>query len=691
MAVMIDSRTLAGKPVGNLAGPSLGIFVKLGAKVEVLSELPPRFLEIKVLDLAGQPTGWVTDSAVDKNAGDLPPVDGATLASVAVTHADAFGVNGHFLIAYAHMRSGFAPSSFPGGEQGPFGLSAVEWAYYGARDDLGIELPAEALNEWRSQSLVSAARLMLVQNQLTEAAGRAPSWAEVALALMCGPDAVAAAIKAPASQVIDAVAADAAGVDVANIAARFSEFVDGQTAAGAAEKIAVKLQASADATRALVQTLVPDDGSGSSTVNNSGDPANAGAVTGTGKLIEISDTDLDALARVANSEVGHFGKYGQAQLQGGLAAVVDTIFNRVAHASFPGSIQQVIDQKNQFSAINPLGTWMKLPTAEAAIFDIVRQHVEARAGGQAGLIKGAVNFLNPFFSSVKSMKEWGQFVVDHAVAEFGNAAVHDVHFHGTAPGYGQPREYVLKRGGQSSQFAPDGQPVAPATAAASSTVFAAVGTFTATGTSQAATIQARLIENAIAEWNFFEQGKRVEDDDPQFRRIGTYWQAVGENFDGRSLIPGSKPGELINPAWSAAFISYIVKISGGGDRFLYAQAHSVYVQDFVAGHPGGLYEAMRPEHYAPQPGDLVHAGREGAKRFDFDAARAAFQADKRYASHSDLVVQVDLAKGVAITLGGNVSQSVSQKRLKLNADGTLVTRSDSVGVLPWIAVLRCLG
>lgn len=684
MAVMIESRTLAGKPVDGAAGLSLGILVKQGSKVEVLSELPPRFVEIKVLDMQGQPIGWVTETAVDKKAGELPPIDGANLAGVALTHGETFGVNGHFLIAYAHMRSEFKPGVLAGGGHGPVDLSAVEWAYYGERTDLGVEFPAEALTEWRSQSLVSAERLMLVQNTLTAAIPHAPTWAEVALALMCGPDAVAAAMKAPERNVVEAVAADAAGVDVANIAARFSEFVDGQTAAGAAEKIAVKLQASADATKALVQALVPDDGSGSSILSDTKDQASTAEAVGTGKLIDISDTDLDALVRVAKSEVGHFGKYGDDQLNGGLAAVVDTIFNRVAHVAFPGSIQQVIDQKSQFSAINPLGTWMKLPAAEPKIFEIVRKHVEARASGEASIIKGAVNFLNPFVSSDSSMKKWGQFVVDHAVAKFGNEAKHDVHFHGTAPGTGHPHGYILKRGVKSFQFGPDGQPVAPAkaTAAASS------GSFSATGTSNAATILARLVENALAEWNFFEQGKRVEDDDPQFRRVGTYWQAVGENFDGRTLIPGSKPGELINPAWSAAFISYLVRISGGGDRFLYAQAHSVYVQDFVAGHPDGLYEAMRPEHYAPQPGDLVHTGREGAKRFNFDAARAAFKADKRYASHSDLVVEV---RGeVATTIGGNVSQSVSKKRLKLNADGTLKTRSDSVGILPWIAVLRCL-
>ena len=591
------------------------------------------------------------------------------------------------------MRSGFKPGTMANGvEEGPFGLSAAEWDYFGDRPDLGVEFPAEAVDEWRSQSLVSSVRLMLVQNLLTDAVGRAPSWAEIALALMCGPEATAAAIKQPQSNVTAMLPADAAdhGVDVVNIPKRFAEFVDGQTAAAATEKVAAKLQASADATAPLVKPLVPDDGSGETTIGDTNDAASSdGGATGTGKLIEVSDVDLDALARVANSEVGHFGRHGEDQLRGGLAAVVDTIFNRVAHRSFPDTIQRVIDQKSQFSAINPLGTWTKLPVAPQKIFDIVSKHVEARAGGAPSIIKGAINFLNPFASSAKAMREWGQFVVDHAVAKFGNEAKHDVHFHGTAPGRGSPHEYVLKRGGRSFQFSPDGQPVAPHVAGGGAGGGTGVSSsFSATGTSKAATIRERLVENALAEWNFFEQGLRKEADDPQFRRIGTYWQSVGEDFDGRTLISGEKPGELINPAWSAAFISYVVRISGGGDRFLYAQAHAIYVQDFVNGHPGGLYEARRPESCAPQPGDLVHAGREGAKRFDFDAARQAFKADKRYSSHTDLVVEVLPDKGVVITVGGNVTQSVSKKRLRINADGTLKPRS---GPLPWIAVLRCLG
>jgi hypothetical protein len=323
-----------------------------------------------------------------------------------------------------------------------------------------------------------------------------------------------------------------------------------------------------------------------------------------------------------------------------------------------------------------------LKMAPPNIFGIVREHVEKRIDGQRSIVEGATHFLNPFFSSASAMRKWGKFVVDHAVAEFGNREKKDVHFHGTPSGYDGPREYVLQRKGRAFQFTSDGTPARQSPAIVTPAVL--------TGGSRADTIAARIVENALTEWKFFERGARREGDDPQFRRIGEYWRTVGESYDGRTLLPGPRPGERFNPAWSSAFISHIMKLSGAGDRFEYAQAHAIYVQDFVAGRPNGLYEAMRPETYAPKPGDLVYAGREHAVRMDFDAARAAFGADRRYPSHSDIVIEVRPAEGILISVGGNVSQSVSQKRLKLQPDGTLATRRDRHGPLPWIAILRCL-
>ena len=51
--------------------------------------------------------------------------------------------------------------------------------------------------------------------------------------------------------------------------------------------------------------------------------------------LSISERDLEALARTAMSEVGHFARYGDATLKGAVEAVVDTIINRSVHPSYP--------------------------------------------------------------------------------------------------------------------------------------------------------------------------------------------------------------------------------------------------------------------------------------------------------------------------------------------------------------------
>ena len=91
MAVMIEQRTLRGKPVNGSPGPSKGVLVKKGARIEVLGKEPPVFVEVRVLDEPDKPEGWVTQSAIDETAQEIPPIKGDELANVAVEHANTFG------------------------------------------------------------------------------------------------------------------------------------------------------------------------------------------------------------------------------------------------------------------------------------------------------------------------------------------------------------------------------------------------------------------------------------------------------------------------------------------------------------------------------------------------------------------------------------------------------------------------
>ena len=178
---------------------------------------------------------------------------------------------------------------------------------------------------------------------------------------------------------------------------------------------------------------------------------------GTARRIAVSTRDLDALMRVANSEVGHFAKYGGEQLRGGLAAVVDTIFNRVAHHNFPDSIEKVVNQPKQFSAVNATGDWSGLPPAPRSIADIVTEHVVARAHGKPSDIKGATHFLNPYISSHSAMEQWGRFIRKNPVAVYGSDEKKDVHYHGFAPGFTPPGPYIIAYAVSEARFDGDGQ------------------------------------------------------------------------------------------------------------------------------------------------------------------------------------------------------------------------------------------
>src|SRR5487761_789895 len=90
-------------------------------------------------------------------------------------------------------------------------------------------------------------------------------------------------------------------------------------------------------------------------------------------------------------------------------------------------------------------------------------------------------------------------------------------------------------------------------------------------------------------------------------------------------------------AWSAAFVSYVMRIAGAGSRFPYSDAHATYIdiaKEMTDGTATGwLIAAAAPDAYAPQPGDLICLGRGAAARLTYDDLPAG-----RFPSHCDIVV-----------------------------------------------------
>ena len=218
-----------------------------------------------------------------------------------------------------------------------------------------------------------------------------------------------------------------------------------------------------------------------------------------------------------------------------------------------------------------------------------------------------------------------------------------------------------------------------------------------------------VVAIALREWRAF--GAPIDDNPPGtppassdkperdpglWQRVGEYWwlgmDAGAEerawtgkhNANGR-VFPAADDGDY---AWSAAFISYVMRIAGAGRGFPYAADHADYINAAVREARGEtqrwLVTAERPEAYAPQPGDLVCAGRGSAARLRFDHLPAG-----RFPAHCDIVVDTTVGGQISV-IGGNVDDAVTLRHVPVSADGMLAT-PDGVVLdprTPWMVVLR---
>jgi hypothetical protein len=207
---------------------------------------------------------------------------------------------------------------------------------------------------------------------------------------------------------------------------------------------------------------------------------------------------------------------------------------------------------------------------------------------------------------------------------------------------------------------------------------------------------------ALREWRLF--GCPVDDDPPGTRppplpdakpeRVEGLWQRVGEYWwlglnagsrDARWTGKHDAQGHVFPAAddaafaWSAAFISYVMRIAGAGTRFPYAAGHYVYINDarlVSLGRAGWVVSAQRLEDYAPLTGDLICFSRTPTPvRFDDLPAG-------RFPAHCAIVV--DREPGALDVIGGNVDDAVTLTHVPVTPAGTLAPDAR----YPWFVVLR---
>lgn len=217
---------------------------------------------------------------------------------------------------------------------------------------------------------------------------------------------------------------------------------------------------------------------------------------------------------------------------------------------------------------------------------------------------------------------------------------------------------------------------------------------------------------AIAEREWRLWGMPVDDDPPGTRppplpsqkperypglweRVGEYWwesQDASTPFafwTGKHNANGDEfaANQDSHYAWSAAFISYIMRVAGAKERFVYSAAHADYINaaKIQADAGGGplIVTARRPSQYAPQPGDLICTGRGRSQALTFDDLPTT-----SFPSHCDFVIAA--APGQLSVIGGNVDDSVTEKHIPTTPDGMLM---DANGIVadtryPWFVVLQ---
>lgn len=182
---------------------------------------------------------------------------------------------------------------------------------------------------------------------------------------------------------------------------------------------------------------------------------------------------------------------------------------------------------------------------------------------------------------------------------------------------------------------------------------------------------------------------RLNDGSEAWQKVAEYWRdgnTMGEMVDGGR--PGASAcasaygavtagirsdcrGFIIDTPWSAAFISWVMtraQIPG----FHVSPRHIDYIRDAFANR--GPYFAINPGISRPQLGDLLCYVRLSQTIIGYEGLRAALAANPslNQAGHCDVVVRTDFSNHLVETIGGNVENAVTLRKLKLDPQGLLI-------------------
>ena len=175
-----------------------------------------------------------------------------------------------------------------------------------------------------------------------------------------------------------------------------------------------------------------------------------------------------------------------------------------------------------------------------------------------------------------------------------------------------------------------------------------------------------------------------------FPRVLAYWRAVPDAEATSAIMRNrarwsaelggiAREGVWSEPAWSAAFVSYVMRAAGVDEREFHASAaHAFYLdailrdaRDFPAQAP---FVPHDPAARAPEPGDFICADRS---RNPLLSWRDRLAEDGKFRPmHCDIVLRTaeGLAMRAAEAVGGNVADAVTLTLYATDAAGFLLPR-----------------
>lgn len=179
-----------------------------------------------------------------------------------------------------------------------------------------------------------------------------------------------------------------------------------------------------------------------------------------------------------------------------------------------------------------------------------------------------------------------------------------------------------------------------------------------------------------------ESGRLSDGVTPAWKRVAAYWRQSGlighmAGFPGATDCNDTEGGHwknascrafLVDRPWSAAFVSFVM-LRAGVPGFRASPSHVDYVRDAYLRPESSPFLFLDPLSAPAQAGDLMCFARASTRVLGHAGLMGFFDssANSGLPMHCDIVV--DNSGGVMSTVGGNVLQGVTMRRLPVNREG----------------------